>query len=44
VTVLLLSSALVDAPFLRLTIAPNGENGLRQSSQIMINKTTTVMR
>ncbi len=44
VTVLLLSSALVEAPLLRLTVEPEAENGLRQSSQIMIDKTMTVMR
>ncbi len=44
VTVLLLSSALVEAPLLRLTVTPDAANGLRQPSQIMIDKTMTVMR
>jgi mRNA interferase MazF len=44
VTVLLLSSALIDAPFLRFTIVPDTTNGLRVPSQIMIDKTVTVMR
>ncbi|HEY1453711.1 MAG TPA: type II toxin-antitoxin system PemK/MazF family toxin [Roseiarcus sp.] len=44
VTVLLLSSALIDAPLLRLTVAPDATNGLRVPSQIMIDKAMTVMR
>lgn len=31
-----------DAPLLRLTIAPNATNGLRQTSQIAIDKITTL--
>ncbi len=44
VTVLLVTSALVDAPLLRVPVAPSDENGLRQPSQVMIDKTMTVMR
>ena len=44
VTVLLLSSGLVDAPLLRLTVAPDSANGLRQPSQVMIDKAMTVRR
>jgi mRNA interferase MazF len=44
VTVLLLSSALIDAPLLRFTVAPDAINGLRLPSQIMIDKTVTVVR
>jgi mRNA interferase MazF len=44
VTVLLLSSALIDAPLLRFTVAPDATNGLCLPSQIMIDKTMTVMR
>jgi mRNA interferase MazF len=44
VTVVLLSSALIDAPLLRFTILPDATNGLRLPSQIMIDKTVTVMR
>jgi mRNA interferase MazF len=44
VTVLLVSSALVEAPLLRVTVAPDPANGLRQPSQIMIDKAMTVMR
>lgn len=43
-TVLLLSSALVDAPLLRLTVTPDSANGLRQPSQVMIDKAMTVRR
>lgn len=44
VTVLLLSSTLVEAPLLRLTIDPTQQNGLRATSQIMIDKAMTVRR
>ena len=40
-TVLLLSSALIDAPLLRFTVAPDATNGLRVPSQIMIDKAMT---
>ena len=44
VTVLLASCALIDAPLLRVAVAPDAANNLRQRSQIMIDKTMTVMR
>lgn len=44
VTVLLISSTLVEAPLLRLTVAPTPENGLRDLSQIMVDKAMTVRR
>ncbi|MGA7197784.1 type II toxin-antitoxin system PemK/MazF family toxin [Roseiarcus sp.] len=44
VTVLLVSSALVDAPLLRLTVQPDATNGLRRPSQIMIDKAMTIMQ
>jgi mRNA interferase MazF len=44
VTVLLVSSAIIEAPLLRVTITPTSDNGLRQPSQIMIDKAMTVMR
>jgi mRNA interferase MazF len=44
VTVLLVSSALVEAPLLRVTVAPDPANGLRQPSQIMIDKAMTATR
>ena len=44
VTVLLVSSLLVDAPLLRVSIQPNERNGLKKSSQVMIDKAMTVKR
>ncbi|QEL23056.1 type II toxin-antitoxin system PemK/MazF family toxin [Bosea sp. F3-2] len=44
VTVLLISSNLVDAPLIRLTVKPDAANGLRLASQIMIDKAMTVRR
>ncbi|CAK0771977.1 putative endoribonuclease MazF [Gammaproteobacteria bacterium] len=44
VTVLLVSSALIDAPLLRITVQPNASNGLREVSQVMVDKTMTVRR
>ncbi|KEJ93885.1 type II toxin-antitoxin system PemK/MazF family toxin [Sulfitobacter sp. KE34] len=41
-TVLLVTSTLVDAPLIRLTVEPSAENGLRMRSQIMIDKAVTV--
>lgn len=44
VTVLLVSSTLVDAPLIRLTVQADTQNGLRKTSQIQIDKTMTVRR
>jgi mRNA interferase MazF len=44
VTVLLVSSALVASPFLRVTVEPDELNGLRARSQIMVDKAMTVTR
>lgn len=41
-TVLLVTSTLVEAPLIRLTVEPAAENGLRATSQIMIDKVMTV--
>lgn len=41
-TVLPITSTLVDAPLLRITLQPNDENGLQQASQVMIDKILTV--
>jgi mRNA interferase MazF len=43
-TVLLVSGTLVDAPLIRLTVQPSADNGLRKASQIMVDKTMTVVR
>lgn len=42
VVVLPLTSTIIDAPLLRPTIEPTGENGLRAPSQIMLDKPMTV--
>ena len=44
VIVLLVTSELPPAALLRVTIEPDGENGLRKTSQIMIDKIMTVRR
>jgi mRNA interferase MazF len=44
ITVLLVSSTLVDAPLLRVTVQPDTTNGLQKPSQIMIDKAMTIKR
>lgn len=44
VTVLLISSTLIDAPLIRPTLRPTSENGLQKQSQVMIDKAMTVRR
>lgn len=44
VTMLLVSSALVQAPLLRGTVQPDSKNGLQKPSQVMIDKAMTVKR
>ncbi|MFF1832283.1 type II toxin-antitoxin system PemK/MazF family toxin [Paenarthrobacter sp. NPDC058040] len=44
VTVLPLTSTLIDAPLLRIPLDPNAVNGLQQASHVMIDKPTTVRR
>jgi mRNA interferase MazF len=44
ITVLLISGTLQNAPLLRLTVEPDDENGLRKSSQIMVDKVMTMRR
>ena len=44
VTVLLLSTTLVDAPLIRLTVQPTPGNGLNRPSQIQIDKGMSVRR
>jgi len=44
VTVLLVSSTLVDAPLLRVTMQPDSKNGLKKPSQVMVDKAITVKR
>ena len=42
VTVLLITSSLIDAPLLRISILPDVANGLAKESQVMIDKAMTV--
>jgi len=44
VTILPISSTLVSAPLLRITIQPSAENGLQKPSQVMVDKAMTVKR
>jgi mRNA interferase MazF len=44
VTLLLVSTTLVDAPLFRVTVQPDASNGLRKPSQIMVDKGMTVKR
>jgi mRNA interferase MazF len=41
-TVMTLTSDLVDSPLTRLSIVPNGQNGVFKPSQIVVEKITTV--
>jgi len=42
VVILPITTTLLDAPLLRLTVEPSPDNGLRASSQIMLDKPMTV--
>ena len=44
VTVLPVTSTLVAAPLLRITVQPSAENGLQKPSQVMVDKAITVKR
>lgn len=44
VTVLPVTSTLVAAPLLRVTVQPRAENGLQKPSQVMVDKAMTVKR
>lgn len=44
VTILPLTSTLIGAPLLRITVEPNTENGLQKPSQVMLDKLMTVKR
>jgi mRNA interferase MazF len=43
-TVLPITSTLVAAPLLRVTVWPSAENGLQKPSQVMVDKAVTVKR
>lgn len=42
--VLLISGTLVDAPLIRITVQPTAGNGLRKTSQVMVDKVMAVKR
>ena len=42
--VLLISGTLVDAPLIRITVQPTAGNGLRKTSQVMVDKVMSVKR
>lgn len=44
VTVLTLTSDLFDTPLFRITVQPDSDNGLRLTSQIMVDRAATVPR
>lgn len=44
VTILPVTSALRDTPLFRIGIEPDGKNGLRKPSQVMVDKSQTVSR
>lgn len=44
VTVLLVSSTLINAPLFRVTVQPTEKNGLQKTSQVMVDKAMTVRR
>jgi mRNA interferase MazF len=44
ITILPFTSALHDAPLLRVTVLPNAENSLRKPCQLMIDKILTLPR
>ena len=44
VTVLLVSSLLVETPLFRVTVQPDEKNGLRSTSQVMVDKAVTIKR
>ncbi len=44
VTILPVTSTLIAAPLLRITVQPSEENGLQKPSQVMVDKILTVKR
>lgn len=44
VTVLPVTSTLVAAPLLRITVQPSADNGMQKPSQVMVDKAMTVKR
>ncbi|PRB81532.1 growth inhibitor PemK [Pseudomonas sp. MYb185] len=44
ITVLPVTSTLIRAPLLRITVQPSVENGLKKPSQVMVDKAMTIKR
>lgn len=44
ITVLLMSSEIVDAPLFRITVVPTPENNLERGSQMQVDKIMTIRR
>ena len=44
VTILPVTNELRDTPLFRIPVAPSPENGLRQASQVMVDKTQSIPR
>lgn len=44
ITVCPVTSHLIDAPIFRLDLRPTAQNGLKKTSQVMIDKVTTLQR
>jgi mRNA interferase MazF len=44
VTVLPVSSTIINAPLLRVTVQPNAKNGLQKPSQVMVDKAMTIKK
>jgi mRNA interferase MazF len=44
VTLLPVTSTLIEAPLLRVTLQPTADNGLQSPSQVMVDKAVTVKR
>lgn len=44
VTVLPVTSTLIAAPLLRITVEPSTQNGLQKPSQVMVDKAMTIKR
>lgn len=44
ITILPITSKIVDAPLIRITVSANEKNGLVTDSQVMIDKVTTIPR
>ena len=44
VTILPITSQIIDSPLMRITLSPNTKNGLKKPSQVMLDKPMTIKR